>query len=169
MFISIRTPIDNNFFFWISPVVEDKTQIVRLRHIIPPTPWNYIHASKSYEIHDYSYSKSSGDPDLDTAFRLSLLESMLDSLPLLLCTYSAGGMKWFFTLLNRVKSLDTSSTAVRCAELLSLVARHFQERSSATNAVLKARCVKFVYIVLSSYIYRLLVGYGNICTSSGAE
>jgi len=134
------------------PVVEVEKKVILILFFSNSLKFLLILDSKLNEMPDYSYSKSSGDPDLDTAFRLSLLEAMLDSLPLLLCTYSAGGMKWFFTLLNRVKSLDTSSTAVRCAELLSLVARHFQERSSATNAVLKARCVKFVYIVLSSYI-----------------
>ncbi|XP_052766452.1 baculoviral IAP repeat-containing protein 6-like isoform X2 [Mya arenaria] len=85
------------------------------------------------------YSKISADPDMATMFSVALLEGLLDCLPLLLCTYSAGGLKWFFTLLDRVKCMDVGGTSARCAELLGMVAKQFQERSSPVHAVLKAR------------------------------
>ncbi|XP_053375851.1 baculoviral IAP repeat-containing protein 6-like isoform X2 [Mercenaria mercenaria] len=85
------------------------------------------------------YSKRASDPDLAPAFNLALLEALLDCLPLLPCAYSAGGVKWYFTLLNRVKCMDVMSTSSSAAQLLSAVSKHFHERASPLHALLKAR------------------------------
>ncbi|KAH3853370.1 hypothetical protein DPMN_095892 [Dreissena polymorpha] len=85
------------------------------------------------------YYKSAMNQDLIASFNHFLLEALLDCLPLLLCTYSACGMKWFFTLLNRVKVKDVTSVSKKCAELLNDISKHFQERATPAHALLKAR------------------------------
>ena len=85
------------------------------------------------------YCKRSSDPDSAPAFNLCLLEALLDCLPLLPCAYSAGGVKWYFTLLNRVKSMDVISTSSVAGQLLGDISKHFHERASPLHAILKAR------------------------------
>lgn len=107
-------------------------------------PWTVQFKTLYYFCNDlfhFRYSKRASDPDLAPAFNLGLLEALLDCLPLLPCAYSAGGVKWYFTLLNRVKCMDVTSTSSSCAELLSAVSKHFHERASPLHAILKARCV----------------------------
>ena len=74
-------------------------------------------------------------------FCLSLLEALIDCLPLLPSTYSAGGLKWFFILLNRVKTMDVMKVSHKCSELLGAVSKHFSERTSAFHDLLKSRSV----------------------------
>lgn len=81
------------------------------------------------------------DSELALAFNYSLLQSLLDALPLTLMASSAGALHWFFTLLNHVKCLDASTAAQRCTELLGAVAQQYHAVGGANNyhALLRAR------------------------------
>jgi len=81
------------------------------------------------------------DSEVALAFNYSLLQSLLDALPLTLVATSAGALHWFFTLLNHVKCLDASVAAQRCTELLGAVAQQYQTVGGANSyhALLRAR------------------------------
>lgn len=74
-------------------------------------------------------------------FNLMLMQTLTDSLPLVLAAPSAGAVHWFFTLLNHIKCLDSSAVALRCAQLLDVVARRYHTVGAANvhHAVLRAR------------------------------
>lgn len=81
------------------------------------------------------------DSELALAFNYSLLQSLLDALPLTLMATSAGALHWFFTLLNHVKCLDAGAAAQRCTELLGAVAQQYNTVGGVNNfhALLRAR------------------------------
>jgi baculoviral IAP repeat-containing protein 6 (apollon) len=84
---------------------------------------------------------NTADSELALAFNYSLLQSLLDALPLTLMASSAGPLHWFFTLLNHVKCLDASAAAQRCTELLGAVAQQYHAVGGANNyhALLRSR------------------------------
>ena len=82
------------------------------------------------------YTKNS---PIASAFTVTLLHALLDCLPGIGRVYSAGSLKWFFTLLNRVKCMDVGKTAEMCADLLAVVARHYSQRTNSWHSLLKAR------------------------------
>ena len=65
--------------------------------------------------------------------------ALLDSLPLIASARSAGALRWFFVLLNRVKCMDTTLTGTKCVEMLSTVASVYNERNNPLHALLKSR------------------------------
>ncbi|XP_064603703.1 baculoviral IAP repeat-containing protein 6-like isoform X3 [Liolophura sinensis] len=85
------------------------------------------------------YSKNCTDPDLAPTFSYVLLNSLLDSLPLLPYSYSAGGLKWYFTLLNRAKCMNVGSVAEKCVDMLTCVAKQYSERTNPAHSLLKTR------------------------------
>lgn len=85
------------------------------------------------------YAKLSDDQDLAPTFSFQLLQAQLGCLPLLVCCSSAGAMKWFFTILNRVKCMETSLVASSVTDLLKTVAAHYHQDSNPLHALLKTR------------------------------
>ncbi|KAL4237916.1 Baculoviral IAP repeat-containing protein 6 [Mactra antiquata] len=85
------------------------------------------------------FSKHCLDTDYSPVFSQSLLEALIDCLPLLPCSYSAGAVKWYFTLLNRVKCMDVDNLSSKCATLMTTISKHFHERATPHHATLKAR------------------------------
>ncbi|KAL8592605.1 hypothetical protein ACOMHN_026535 [Nucella lapillus] len=85
------------------------------------------------------YAKLSDDPDLAPSFSFQLLQAQVDCLPMLLSCSSAGSMKWFFTLLNRIKCMDASLVARSATDLLTAVATQYQRNMSPLHALLKTR------------------------------
>ncbi|XP_035825485.1 baculoviral IAP repeat-containing protein 6 [Aplysia californica] len=84
-------------------------------------------------------SKLSPDPDLAPAFNHSLLQALLDSFPLLPACASSGALRWFFSLLNRVKCMDADLVARRCDQLVQAVAQQYHQRGLPQQALLKTR------------------------------
>ncbi|XP_059157271.1 baculoviral IAP repeat-containing protein 6-like isoform X2 [Physella acuta] len=85
------------------------------------------------------YTKLSSDPDLAHTFNHSLMQALLDCFPLLpLCT-SSGAMRWFFTLLNRVKCMDMETVAEKCCDLLLSLSKQYNSRTQQQHALLKTR------------------------------
>ena len=64
---------------------------------------------------------------------------MLDCLRLVPTAKSAGALKCFFTLLNRVKVVDSGSTGQLCSSLLNSVAQCYSERKTQWNSLLRTR------------------------------
>ena len=85
--------------------------------------------------------KSSMHSEAALTFNLMLMQTLVDSLPLTLAAPSAGAVHWFFTLLNHIKCLDSSAVALRCTQLLDVVARQYHSLAAANvhHAVLRAR------------------------------
>ncbi|XP_013417535.1 baculoviral IAP repeat-containing protein 6 [Lingula anatina] len=79
------------------------------------------------------------DPDLAPAFSFALLTALLNCLPLLPLVHSAGALRWFFTVLNRVKFMDISQTGQMVAEMLSSAAKQYSLRVTPLDALLKSR------------------------------
>ena len=96
----------------------------------------------------FRFNKHSAEQEQTVTFCLSLLEALMDCLPLLPCTYSAGGLKWFFILLNQVKSMDVMKVSHKCSDLLGAVSKHFSERASPYHDMLKSRWVKKIVLPL---------------------
>ncbi|ESP03095.1 hypothetical protein LOTGIDRAFT_157060, partial [Lottia gigantea] len=85
------------------------------------------------------YAKSAGDIDMAPNFSYNILQAMLNCLPLIPCTHSSGALQWYFILLNRVKSMHVASVSEKCMELLTTVAKIYDERSSPLHNLLKTR------------------------------
>jgi len=85
--------------------------------------------------------KSSMQSEAALTFNLMLMQTLIDSLPLTLAAPSAGAVHWFFTLLNHIKCLDSATVAVRCTQLLDVVARQYHSVGAGNvhHAVLRAR------------------------------
>ncbi|XP_029637353.1 baculoviral IAP repeat-containing protein 6 isoform X1 [Octopus sinensis] len=83
--------------------------------------------------------KSSPDPDVTPSFSYSLLQALLECLPLLPSGYSAGALRWFFTLLNIVKQMNDSLVAEKCVSMLTKVAKCYYNRDIPLHSLLKAR------------------------------
>nr|KAG5700865.1 hypothetical protein BaRGS_012272 [Batillaria attramentaria] len=85
------------------------------------------------------YAKLSEDQDLAPAFSFHLLQALIECLPLLVGCSSAGSMKWFFTVLNRVKCMDASLVARSATDLLNAVSAQYHRNFSPLHALLKTR------------------------------
>ncbi|KAK3576772.1 hypothetical protein CHS0354_014586 [Potamilus streckersoni] len=85
------------------------------------------------------FCKSAVDPNLAPSFSLSLLEAIMESLPFLPCAYSSGAVKWYFTLLNRVKCMDIVTVSESCADLLKNTAKQYHSRTLPSHALLRSR------------------------------
>jgi len=87
------------------------------------------------------YVKSSIHSEVALTFNVMLMQTLIDSLPLTLAAPSAGAIHWFFTLLNHIKCLDSASVALRCTQLLDVVARQYHAVGAVSvhHAVLRAR------------------------------
>ncbi|KAK3094209.1 hypothetical protein FSP39_025467 [Pinctada imbricata] len=83
--------------------------------------------------------KQSSDPDLAPTFSSALLNALLETLPLLPCANFASSVRLFFTMLNRVKCMDTSKVAKQCLELLIQTSKQYNERTSSLHALLQSR------------------------------
>lgn len=77
--------------------------------------------------------------DMAGVFTVTLLHCLLDALPQVISIQSAGALKWYFTLLNRVKCVDISKTAESVADLLAMVSRHYSHRVNNWHDLLKSR------------------------------
>jgi hypothetical protein len=86
------------------------------------------------------YGKQSQNEDLLPAFKIQLVQALVDCLPQLLACSSAGSMRWFFTLLNRVKVMDPSLVAHAATDMLSAVSQQYRRNMSPEHALLKTRC-----------------------------
>lgn len=87
------------------------------------------------------YAKMSDDIDLAPSFSFQLLQAQVDCLPLLVSCGSAGSLKWFFVLLNRVKCMDPSLVARATTDLLNAVSSQYHRNMSPHHSLLKTRCV----------------------------
>jgi len=85
--------------------------------------------------------KSSVHSEAVLTFNLMLMQTLIDSLPLTLAATSAGAIHWFFTLLNHIKCLDSAAIALRCTQMLDVVARQYHSVGAGNvhHAVLRAR------------------------------
>jgi len=85
--------------------------------------------------------KSCAHSEAALTFNLVLMQTLVDLLPLTLAAPSAGAVHWFFTLLNHIKCLDSSAVALRCTQLLDVVAQQYHSvgASNINHAVLRAR------------------------------
>ena len=88
----------------------------------------------------HRYAKLSDDLDLAPSFSFQLLQAQVECLPLLVNCSSAGSMKWFFTLLNRVKCMDASLVARAATDMLNAVAAQYHRNMLPHHALLKTRC-----------------------------
>lgn len=79
------------------------------------------------------------DPDMAPSFSYSLLHALLSSFPLLPSAQYAGAIRWFFTMLNRVKCLDITQVSQACSDLLVHTSKQYNERMSPLHALLKSR------------------------------
>ena len=84
-------------------------------------------------------SKNYSDTDVVASFNLSLLHCLLEALPSISMATSAGALKWYFTLLNRVKCMDVGLTGQVCADMMAQVAKEYNAKQQPWHAVLKAR------------------------------
>ncbi|XP_070181060.1 dual E2 ubiquitin-conjugating enzyme/E3 ubiquitin-protein ligase BIRC6-like isoform X3 [Littorina saxatilis] len=85
------------------------------------------------------YAKMSDDIDLAPSFSFQLLQAQVDCLPLLVSCGSAGSLKWFFVLLNRVKCMDPSLVARATTDLLNAVSSQYHRNMSPHHSLLKTR------------------------------
>ncbi|OWF45700.1 baculoviral IAP repeat-containing protein 6-like isoform X2 [Mizuhopecten yessoensis] len=85
------------------------------------------------------HNKHSSDADITPTFSWSLLQALLECLKLLPSAHSAGAVKWFFSMLNRVKCVDATSVAQSCAELMMFTAKHYYDRLLPLHSLLKSR------------------------------
>ncbi|XP_069118544.1 baculoviral IAP repeat-containing protein 6-like isoform X2 [Argopecten irradians] len=83
--------------------------------------------------------KQSTDSDMTPTFSLNLLQALLENLKLLPSAHSAGAVKWFYSMLNRVKCVDTATVAQHCAELMIFTAKHYYDRLLPLHSILKSR------------------------------
>ena len=58
---------------------------------------------------------------------------------MLASAHSAGALRWFFTLFNRMKEVDPMASAQACLRLLMCTAQAHSERNNRWHALLKAR------------------------------
>lgn len=63
----------------------------------------------------------------------------MENLQLIPSAQSSGAIRWFFTLLNRVKCMDVVSVAESCTDLLMEMSKHCYERMSPLHSLLKSR------------------------------
>ncbi|XP_076097651.1 dual E2 ubiquitin-conjugating enzyme/E3 ubiquitin-protein ligase BIRC6-like isoform X3 [Mytilus galloprovincialis] len=85
------------------------------------------------------HCKLSPDQDLAPAFSFSLLQALMENLQMIPSAQSSGAIRWFFTLLNRVKCMDVVSVAESCTDLLMQISKHSFERTSSLYSLLKSR------------------------------
>jgi len=84
-----------------------------------------------------------------------VLRALLEWLPVISCTVSAGALRWYFLLLSRVMSLDVSATTgQKCVTLLQQIAHEMSARSSPYHMLLRTRCDSLILLVT---VYSLLV------------
>lgn len=79
------------------------------------------------------------DLDMAPSFSYSLLHALLASFPLLPSAHFAGAVRWFFTMLNRVKCMDITQVSQACSDLLVQISKQYNERMSPLHALLKSR------------------------------
>ena len=87
----------------------------------------------------FRYAKNLGDSDVAPSFSYMLLESLVENLRLIPRVRSAGALHWLFTLLNRIKCMDTAFTGHACVEILGEVAKHYHGRINPLHSLLKSR------------------------------
>uniref|UniRef100_T1IPT5 Dual E2 ubiquitin-conjugating enzyme/E3 ubiquitin-protein ligase BIRC6 n=1 Tax=Strigamia maritima TaxID=126957 RepID=T1IPT5_STRMM len=85
------------------------------------------------------HAKSLKDQDIAPIFNYALLQELLEHLVMVPHCKSAGALRWFFLLLNRVKHLDVVSVGQKSVELLGSVAKHYNERNNALHSLLRTR------------------------------
>jgi len=77
-----------------------------------------------------------------------VLRALLEWLPVISCTVSAGALRWYFLLLSRVMSLDVSATTgQKCVTLLQQIAHEMSARSSPYHLLLRTRCASLILLV----------------------
>ncbi|XP_065342145.1 baculoviral IAP repeat-containing protein 6 isoform X6 [Cloeon dipterum] len=72
-------------------------------------------------------------------FDLTLLNALLNALPMVPKALSAGALHWFFMLLSRKALLNPAQTGQRCMTLLQQVALELGSRSSPEHMLLRTR------------------------------
>ncbi|XP_064622207.1 baculoviral IAP repeat-containing protein 6-like isoform X2 [Lineus longissimus] len=85
------------------------------------------------------FTKGLSDPDAAPSFSFTLLQALIECLPLIPRAISAGALHWYFSLLNRVKCMDINLVGQRCSDMLSLVAKHYSDKINPIYNLLKAR------------------------------
>jgi hypothetical protein len=84
-----------------------------------------------------------------------VLRALLEWLPVISCSISAGALRWYFLLLSRVMSLDVSATTgQKCVTLLQQIAQEMSARSSPYHLLLRTRCDS---LLLSVTVYSMLI------------
>jgi len=84
-----------------------------------------------------------------------VLRALLEWLPVISCTVSAGALRWYFLLLSRVMSLDVSATTgQKCVTLLQQIAHEMSARSNPYHLLLRTRCDNLILLVA---VYNLLI------------
>ncbi|XP_069689782.1 baculoviral IAP repeat-containing protein 6 isoform X2 [Periplaneta americana] len=69
-----------------------------------------------------------------------VLRALLEWLPMISCSISAGALGWYFLLLSRVMTLDVSATiGQKCVTLLQQIAHEMSARSSPYHLLLRTR------------------------------
>lgn len=77
-----------------------------------------------------------------------VLRALLEWLPVISSTVSAGALRWYFLLLSRVMSLDVSATTgQKCVTLLQQIAHEMSARSSPYHLLLRTRCDSLMHFV----------------------
>jgi hypothetical protein len=84
-----------------------------------------------------------------------VLRALLEWLPMICCSTSAGALRWYFLLLSRVMSLDVSATTgQKCVTLLQQIAEEMSSRSSPYHLLLRTRFGRLV--PLTAYYNRVV-------------
>jgi baculoviral IAP repeat-containing protein 6 len=77
-----------------------------------------------------------------------VLRALLEWLPMISCSTSAGALRWYFLLLSRVMSLDVSATTgQKCVTLLQQIAEEMNSRSSPYHLLLRTRFVRLIPLI----------------------
>ncbi|KAL1461615.1 hypothetical protein WDU94_013493 [Cyamophila willieti] len=73
-------------------------------------------------------------------FDVTLLKVLVDLLPYICMSWSAGSVRWFFQMLNKVMSLDTTAMAAhRCLDILNAIGAQLTARQNPYHLILRTR------------------------------
>uniref|UniRef100_A0A8D8V1I0 Dual E2 ubiquitin-conjugating enzyme/E3 ubiquitin-protein ligase BIRC6 n=1 Tax=Cacopsylla melanoneura TaxID=428564 RepID=A0A8D8V1I0_9HEMI len=73
-------------------------------------------------------------------FDVTLLKVLVDLLPYICMSWSAGSVRWLFQMLNKVMSLDTTAVAAhRCLDILNAIGAQLTARQNPYHLILRTR------------------------------
>ncbi|KAI5706497.1 hypothetical protein M8J75_008669 [Diaphorina citri] len=74
------------------------------------------------------------------SFDMNLLKVLVDLLPYICMSWSAGSVRWFFQMLTKVMTLDTGAVAAqRCLDILNAIGAQLTARQNPYHLILRTR------------------------------